>query len=127
MASKSIEQLAQEIVALSLIDAAGLVKHIEEMTGVTAAMPVAAAAPAAAAPAAAAAEEKAAYKVTLKESGEKIKAIKALRTVIPSLNLTDAKKLVEETPSVVAESAPKEEAQKIKKALEEAGAKVELS
>ena len=58
--------------------------------------------------AAAAAEEKAEYKVTLKDAGaEKIKVIKALRAVIPDLNLTDAKKAVEEAPSVIAESASK--------------------
>jgi large subunit ribosomal protein L7/L12 len=73
-------------------------------------------------------EEKTEFKVTLKESGpEKIKSIKALRSVVSGLSLSDAKKAVEETPSVLAESVSKEEAEKIKKALEEAGAKVELS
>ena len=87
----------------------------------------AAAAPAAAAPAAAAEEEKSEYKVTLKEAGgEKIKVIKALR-VVTSLSLGDAKKAVEGVPHVVAEAAAKEDAQKMKKTLEEAGAKVELS
>ena len=67
------------------------------------------------------------YKVTLKDGGpEKIKTIKALRSVTP-LGLTEAKKAVEETPSVIAEAAPKDTAKKIKEALEAAGAKVELS
>ena len=75
----------------------------------------------------AAQEEKAEYKVTLVASGpEPIKTIKAIRQVTP-LALGDAKKAVEEAPSVIAESAPKADAEKMKKALEEAGAKVELA
>ena len=88
------------------------------------------AAPAAAAPAAAApaAEEKSQYKVTLQEGGaDKVKVIKALRSVVPTLNLTDAKKAVESAPYVIAESASKEDAEKIKKRLIEAGAKVQLA
>ena len=91
-------------------------------------MPVAAGAPAVAEQAAPEEEEKSAYKVTLKEGGtEKIKTIKAVRQAVPTLNLSDAKKAVEEVPTVLVESAPKEEAEKIKKDLEAAGAKVELS
>jgi large subunit ribosomal protein L7/L12 len=88
---------------------------------------MASAAPAAseAAPVAA---EKSEYKVTLKDAGaEKIKVIKALREVIPNLALSDAKKLTEETPAVIAESASKADAEKMKKKLEEVGAKVELA
>jgi len=97
---------------------------VHERFGVTAVAAVAAPAAGAAAPAA---EERNEFKVTLKESGaETIKVIKALRTVT-TLSLGDAKKAVESAPFVVAEAAPKEDAQKIKKALEEAGAKVELS
>ena len=91
---------------------------------------VSAAAAVAVAPAAggeAAVVEKTEFKVSLKDSGpEKIKVIKALRQVIQGLGLTDAKKLVEETPSVLQENVSKEDAQKMKEALEAAGAKVEL-
>ena len=126
MASKQ-EKLIEEIGGLSVIELADLVKALEDKFGVSAAMPVAAA-PAAAGEAAPVAEEKSAYKVTLKEGGaEKIKTIKALRSVVSTLSLSDAKKSVEEVPTVLAESAPKEDAEKIKKALEEIGAKVELT
>lgn len=123
--AKAYEKIVEEIAQMSITDVAQLVKALEEKFGVSAAMPVAAAA---AAPVVeAAAEEKAEYKVTLKDGGpEKIKTIKALRSVTP-LGLTDAKKAVEETPSVIAEAAPKDTAKKIKEALEAAGAKVELS
>jgi large subunit ribosomal protein L7/L12 len=125
MASK-IEKLVEEIGGLTMLESADLVKALEEKFGVSAAMPVSAA-PAVAGEAAPK-EEKTEFKVTLKESGpEKIKSIKALRSVVSGLSLSDAKKAVEETPSVLAESVSKEEAEKIKKALEEAGAKVELS
>ena len=110
------------------MELADLVKALEEKFGVSAAAPAAAVAmpmPGAAAPAAA--EEKNEFKVTLKDSGaDKIKVIKAIRTV-STLSLGDAKNAVENTPFVVSEAAPKEEANKIKKTLEEAGAKVELS
>lgn len=129
MASKSYEKLIEEIGSMSVLDLSDLVKALETKFGVSAAAPAAAAA---AAPAAtsevAAKEEKSEYKVTLKEGGsDKIKVIKALRSVVTGLSLTDAKKAVEEAPSVIAESAPKADAEKMKKALEEAGAKVELA
>jgi large subunit ribosomal protein L7/L12 len=128
MATKSYEQLIDQIGSLSVLELAELVKGLEEKFGVSAAMPMAAA-PAAATAAAEApkAEEKLEYKVTLKDGGpEKIKTIKALRTVT-TLGLTEAKKAVEEAPSVIAESASKADAAKMKEALEAAGAKVELS
>ena len=88
----------------------------------------ASAAPAVAAEAAPVAAEKSEYKVMLKDAGaEKIKVIKALREVIPNLALSDAKKLTEETPAVIAESVSKADAEKMKKKLEEVGAKVELA
>lgn len=127
MAEMSRKQILEAISGMSVLELADLVKDIEEAFGVSAAMPMAAAA---AAPAAAAeqAEEKSEYKVTLENGGaEKIKCIKALRTVMPELNLTDAKKAVEEAPSVLSEAAPKDLAKKIKEALEAAGAKVTLS
>lgn len=127
MSAKSYEKLIDEIGTMSVIELADFVKAIEDKFGVSAAMPVAAA-PAAAAEAAPVAEEKSAYKVTLKEGGaEKIKTIKALRSVVANLSLSDAKKAVDEAPTVLVESAPKEEAEKIKKELEAAGAKVELA
>ncbi len=128
MASKSYDKLIEEIGNMSLLEVSELVKALEEKFGVSAAMPVAAAAAPATGEAAAAAEEKAEYKVTLQEGGEKkIETIKALRKVVPTLTLSDAKKAVEEVPTVIAESAAKEDAQKIKEALEAAGAKVQLS
>lgn len=120
------EKLIEQIGNMTVLDIADLVKELETAFGVSAAM---AAAPAAvAAPAAAAtAEEKSEYKVVLTDVGaEKIKVIKALRVVLPTLGLTEAKAKTEELPSVVAESAPREEAMKMKKELEAAGAKVEL-
>lgn len=130
MASK-INKLVEEIGSLTILESADLVKALEEKFGVSAAMPMmaAGAAPAAAAgQVVAAQEEKSEYKVTLKDGGpEKIKTIKALRSVVSTLSLTDAKNAVENTPSVIAEAASKDDAQKIKKALEEVGAKVELA
>lgn len=125
MSSKH-EHLIEEIGKMSVMDLSQFVKDLQERFGVTAVAAVAAA-PAAGAADAAAATEKNEFKVTLKESGaEAIKVIKALRSVT-TLSLGDAKKAVESAPFVVAEAAPKEDAQKIKKALEEAGAKVELA
>lgn len=126
MASK-VEKLVEEIGGLTMLESAELVKALEDKFGVSAAMPVAAAAPATAGEAAPQ-EEKTEFKVTLKEAGtEKIKNIKALRSVVTGLSLSDAKKAVEETPTVLAEAASKEDAEKIKKALEEVGAKVEVA
>lgn len=123
MSSKLIE----EIKKMSVMELNDLVKEIEEAFGVSAAAPVAAVAAAPVASAGQAAETKTEFKVTIKDAGsEKIKVIKALRTVT-TLALGDAKKAVDSVPFVVAEAAPKEEAEKMKKALEESGAKVELS
>lgn len=120
------KQLIEQIGKMTVIELAELVKSLEEEFGVSAAAPVAAAAAPAAA-AAEAAEEKTSFKVTLKEAGsEKIKAIKALRSVT-SLALKEAKDAVEGVPFVIAESASKEDADKMKAALTEVGAVVELS
>lgn len=127
MSSNVTEKLIEQIGGLSVIELADLVDKLKEKFNISGDMPVAAVASAPVA-AAAAAEEKSEYKVTIKDGGaEKIKVIKALRKVVPSLSLTDAKKAVEETPSVVAEAAPKADAQAMKKELEAAGATVELS
>jgi large subunit ribosomal protein L7/L12 len=127
--AKNLDKLIEELANMSVLDAAELADALEKKFGVSAAMPFA---PTAAAPAAtetpAQSEEQAEYKVTLQEAGpEKIKTIKALRQVVTDLNLTDAKKLVENTPSVIAESVPKDDAKKIKEVLEAAGAKVKFS
>jgi large subunit ribosomal protein L7/L12 len=128
MTAKSYEKFIDEIGKMTVLELADLVKALETTFGVSAAAPMAAAPAAAATEAAPAAAEKSEYKVTLKDSGsEKIKVIKALREVIPNLTLSDAKKLSEETPSVIAESAAKADAEKMKKKLEEVGAKVELA
>lgn len=129
MAQKSFDKLIDEISNLSVLDLSELVKELEKKFGVTAAMPVAAPAGQAGAEAAAAkpAESKAEFKVTLKDSGsEKIKVIKALRSVT-SLGLAEAKQAVEGAPTVIAEAASKEKSDEMKKALEEAGAKVEVA
>lgn len=119
-------KIVDEIGKMSVIELASLIKEIEEKFGVSA---VVAAAPAAVAGAGAAAPvaEKSEFKVTLKDSGpDKIKTIKALRTVT-TLALKEAKDMVESAPAVIAAAASKDDAEKMKKALEEAGAKVELA
>jgi len=126
MASNSFDKLIEEIGKMSVLELADFVKALEDKFGVSAAMPVAAA-PAQAAAAAPVEEKKSEYKVTLKEAGpEKIKNIKALRK-ITSLSLSDAKKAVEEAPTVLGEAVPEADAQNMKKELEAVGAKVELS
>lgn len=126
MAEKSFNNLIEEIKAMPVIQLADFVKALEETFGVSAAMPMASAAPAAAA--APVAEEKSIYSVTLESAGtEKIKTIKALRAVLPELNLTDAKKMVDDAPQLIKAEAPKDLANKIKAELEAAGAKVKLA
>ncbi|HEX2977724.1 MAG TPA: 50S ribosomal protein L7/L12 [Candidatus Babeliales bacterium] len=126
MASKSYEKLVEDISKMSVLELSELVKALETTFGVSAAMPVAAAPAAQADAGAAKAEEKSSYKVKLVEATDKIKAIKALRQVLPNLGLGDAKAAVEALPYAVGEM-PKADAEKAKKTLEEAGAKVELA
>jgi large subunit ribosomal protein L7/L12 len=124
----NIEKLLEEISGMTVLELSDLVKALEDKFGVSAAMPMAAAAPVAATVAAAPSDEKAEYKVTIKDGGsQKIAVIKVVRKLISGLSLTDAKKMVEEVPSVVSEAVSKDEAQKMKAELEAAGAKVELS
>lgn len=123
----STEDFVKQIETMSVLDLANLVKALEDRFGVSAA---AAAAPAAAAgPAAAAAapvEEKTEFTVVLESAGDKkINVIKAVREVT-SLGLKEAKDMVEGAPQTVKEGVSKEEAEKIKKAFEEAGAKVSI-
>ncbi|MDW8190081.1 MAG: 50S ribosomal protein L7/L12 [Pseudobdellovibrionaceae bacterium] len=121
------EQLVEELSKKTVLEIAELVKMLEEKWGVSAAAPVAvAAAPGAAAAAAAPQEEKTTFDVILKDVGaNKINVIKEVRAVT-GLGLAEAKALVEGAPKAVKEGVNKEEAEKIKKALEAAGAKVEL-
>ena len=125
MSSVTKEQVVTFLENLTLLEAADLVKELETKFGVSAAAPVAMmAAPAAGA--AAAAEEQTEFTVILAVAGEKkINVIKEIRT-ITGLGLKEAKDLVEGAPKTVKEGVTKDEAAKIKKALEEAGAKVEL-
>jgi large subunit ribosomal protein L7/L12 len=122
------KSLVDQIVGLSLLDAADIVKQLEEKLGISAAAPVAvAAAPAAGGPAAPAAEEKATFDVILKEMGpNKIGVIKEIRGAVPGLGLAEAKALVEGAPKPIKEGVPKAEAEEIKKKVEAAGAKVEI-
>lgn len=128
--SAIVEELVEKISALTLLEASELKKALEDKFGVTAAAPVAAfaAAPAAGGGAAAAAEEKTEFDVELtavEDAGKKIAVIKAIREVT-GLGLKEAKDLVEAAPKVVKEGATKEDADNIKKKLEEAGAKITL-
>lgn len=120
-----LAKLVDDLSALTVLEAAELAKLLEEKWGVSAAAAVAvAAAPAGAA--APAAEEKTEFDVVLvSDNGKKINVIKEVRA-ITGLGLTEAKALVEGAPKAVKEGATKDEAEKIKKQLEEAGATVEL-
>jgi large subunit ribosomal protein L7/L12 len=119
----NLNDLVEKLSALSVLEAAELSKLLEDKWGVSAAAPVAVAA--AAAPAAAA-EEKTEFTVVLVDGGaNKINAIKEVRA-ITGLGLKEAKDLVEGAPKTVKEGASKDEAEKLKKQLEAAGAKVEL-
>ena len=118
------EQIVDAIDTKSLMEVMELVKAIEEKFGVTAAAPVMMAG--AAAGPAAAAEEQTEFNVVLKAAGEKkVEVIKAVRA-ITGLGLKEAKDMVEGAPQTVKEGASKEEAEKMKKDLEAAGAQVEL-
>jgi len=122
-----IKKIAEELSKLTVIEAAELSKLLEEKWGVSAAAPVAIAA-AGAQPGASSevAEEKSSFDIVLAEAGaSKINVIKEVRA-ITNLGLKEAKDLVEAAPKVVREGVKKEEAEEIKKKLEEAGAKVEL-
>ncbi|MCL2673309.1 MAG: 50S ribosomal protein L7/L12 [Alphaproteobacteria bacterium] len=122
-----LAKLVDELSKLTVLEAAELSKMLEEKWGVSAAAPVAVAAVAGApAAGAAAAEEQTEFTVILKESGDnKINVIKEVRT-ITALGLKEAKDLVEGAPKTVKEGVSKDEAEKIKKQLEAAGAKVEV-
>ncbi len=123
MASEKVTAMIEEIKALSVLDLAELVHAIEDAFGVSAAAAVAAPAAAAAGPAV---EEKTEFDVVMTDFGsEKIKVIKEVRA-ITNLGLAEAKAKVEGIPAVIKEQVSKEEAEELKKRLEDVGAKVEL-
>jgi len=122
----AVAEIIETIDKLTVLELADLVKQLEEKYGVSAAAPVAMMAPGAGAAAAAPAAEKTEFDVILTEAGpEKIKVIKAVRE-LTSLGLTEAKTFVESAPKPVKEGVAKDEAEAVKKKLEEAGAKVEI-
>jgi large subunit ribosomal protein L7/L12 len=126
MADATREQVKDFIKNMSLMDAATLVKELEEELGVSAAAPVMAAGPAAAAAAPAAAVEKDEFTVVLTGSGDKkIQVIKVIRE-LTGLGLKEAKDLVDGAPKPVKEGVAKAAAEEMKKKIEEAGGTVEL-
>jgi large subunit ribosomal protein L7/L12 len=123
---KKFQSLVSEIEKMSVLDLAELVKILEEKFGVSAAAPAMMAAPGAAAGAEEAVAEKTEFDIEITESGaSKINVIKVVRE-ITEMGLKEAKDLVDAAPKVVKEGVKKEEAEEIKKKLEEAGAKVTL-
>lgn len=128
MSSTKLADIATTIKSLTVLEAADLVKMLEDELGIQAAAPMMMAGGAAAGGGAAAApvEEKTSFNVFLKEAGaNKIGVIKEVRAMT-NLGLKEAKDLVEAAPKIVKESVPKAEAEDLKKKLEAAGAKVEL-
>ena len=123
-----LEKLVEELSTLTVLEAADLSKLLEEKWGVSAAAPVAvAAAGGAAAAPVEAAEEQTEFTVVLTAGGDKkINVIKEVRGVRPDLGLKEAKDLVEAAPTNVKENVSKQEAEEIKKKLEEAGASVSI-
>ncbi len=125
MASEKITNILEEIKSLTILELSDLVKAVEEEFGVSAAAPVGVAVAGGAAPAAAA-EEKTEFDVILANFGaNKLNVIKAVRE-ITGLGLKDAKDLVEAAPKAIKEGVSKDEAEKVKAALTEAGATVEI-
>ncbi len=125
MANMNVDQMVEELSTWTVMDVSTLVQALEEKWGVSAA-PVAVAGGAVGGAAAAPEEEQTEFDVELTDAGgQKIKVIKAIRE-ITQLGLADAKNVVEGAPKVIKESISKEEAEEIKKKLEEAGAKVTL-
>ena len=125
--SEKITKIMEDIKALTLLEASELVKALEEEFGVSAAAPMAMmAAPAGGGEGGGGAEEKSEFNVVLAEIGDKkMDVIKAVRE-ITGLGLKESKEMVDGAPSTVKENVGKDEAEEIKKKLEEAGAKIEL-
>jgi large subunit ribosomal protein L7/L12 len=126
--SSEAQQVVELVKKLPALELSRLVKALEAEFGVTAAAPMAMAMPMAGAAAAAEpVEEKTSFDVHLKEVGaQKIQVIKAVREVVSGLGLKEAKALVDGAPTVVKDGVSKEEAEKIKAALEKAGGVVEI-
>lgn len=126
--SEKLQKIATDIEALTVIELADLSQYLEEKFGVSAIPMVAAgAAPVAGVQAAAPAEEKTSFTVVLAAAGDnKLGVIKAVREIVPTLGLMEAKKLVESAPQNVVADVKKDAAEEAKKKLEAAGAKVEL-
>ncbi|BBM91011.1 50S ribosomal protein L7/L12 [Rickettsia conorii subsp. heilongjiangensis] len=121
-----LAKIEEQLSSLTLMQAAELVKMLEEKWGVSAAAPVAVAAASAAAPAAEAVAEKTEFEVVLTAAGDKkVEVIKVVKD-ITGLGLIEAKKLVDEAPKPIKSNVKKAEADEIKGKLEAAGAKVEL-
>ena len=126
MASEKITKIMEEIKSITVLELSELVKALEEEFGVSAAAPVAVAAAPAAGAGAEAAAEKSEFDVILKAAGDnKIKVIKVVRE-ITGLGLKVAKDLVDGAPKTIKEAVPKENAEEMKKKLEEVGAQVEM-
>lgn len=121
-----INEIVSAIESLTLIQASELVKALEEKFGVSAAAPVAAAGVAGAP--AAAAEEKTEFDVVLAsfDAAKKVAIIKAVREVVPGLGLKEAKDMVDNAPSTLADGVSKEAAEELKKKFEEVGAVIEI-
>lgn len=125
--SAAQQKIVDELNKLSALELSQVVKHLEEEWGVSAAAPAAVVAAPAADGAAAATDEKTEFTVTLKDAGgQKVAVIKAVKD-ITGLGLSEAKAIVDGAPSPVKEKVAKDEAEAIKKQLEEAGASVELN
>jgi large subunit ribosomal protein L7/L12 len=125
-----LEKIVEQLSELSVLEAAELVKKLEEKWGVSAAAPVAVAAAGGAAPAAAAAEqaeEKTEFDVVIKDAGpKKIEVIKVIRQLVVGLSLTEAKALAETADGKILSAVGKDAATDAKKKLEEAGAVIEV-
>ncbi len=127
MAKLSQEDMLKAVEEMTVLELSDFVKALEEKFGVSAAPVAVAAGPAAAAEGGEAKEEQTVFDVVLKEAGaNKIGAIKAVRELVPTLGLQEAKALVESAPKEVLTGVNKSAAEEAKKKLEEAGAKVEL-
>lgn len=125
--SKNFDSIISSVEAMTVLELSELVKALETKFGVSAASMSAPSAAAGEVEAAAPAQEKTEFKVILKEIGaDKIAAIKAVRQIITTLGLGEAKKLVESAPVTIIEAASKDDAKKAKEVIEAAGAKVEL-
>ncbi len=122
-----LAKIAEELGKLTVLEAAELVKQLEDEWGVSAAAAAPVVMAAGGGDAGGAAEEKSEFDVVLKgDGGKKIQVIKAIRGVVPGLGLADAKALVEKAPVAVLEGVDKDAAEDAKKQLEEAGAEIEV-